>query len=185
MPADFSRIVRPGLTRGLSPDQVQELSHATIRARASAGDLVMREGEKIDGLFLLMDGAVDILKQRPDCGLELINTVDAPTVLGEMSLLTDLPHSATVRARTDCDFYVLTRPQFARLVAGDSVALYKLILTIAEVISRRLYRLDEKLLDLLAGPQRAHAAEETVTLKESLLTTWTPEALEPRRPRES
>ena len=52
MPADFSRIVRPGITRGLSTDQVQELANATIRARASAGDLVMNEGEKIDGLFL-------------------------------------------------------------------------------------------------------------------------------------
>ena len=173
MPADFSRIVRPGLTRGLSTDQLQELANATIRARASAGDLVMHEGEKTDGLFLLMEGTVDILKKRPDGGLELINTVDAPTVLGEMSLLTDQPHSATVRARTDCDFYLLTRPQFSRLLERDSTALYKLILTIAEVVSRRLFRLDEKLLAVLAGSERPRGADETATLKESLRTDWT------------
>jgi CRP-like cAMP-binding protein len=176
MPADFSRIVRPGITRGLSTDQAQELATATIRARASAGDLVMNEGEKIDGLFLLMEGTVEILKQRPDGGVELINTVDGPTVLGEMSLLTDQPHSATVRAKTDCDFYLLTRPQFTRLLERDSTALYKLILTIAEVISRRLYRLDEKLLALLAGSDHQVGAEDTATLKASLKTDWTSDA---------
>ncbi|PYM11942.1 MAG: hypothetical protein DMD81_25480 [Candidatus Rokuibacteriota bacterium] len=178
MPADFSRIVRPGLTRGLTPDQVQELANATIRARAGAGDIVMAEGEKVEGLFLLMEGTVDILKSRPDGGLELLNTVEAPTVLGEMSILTDLPHSASVRARTNCDFYLLTRPQFARLLERDSTALYKLILTIAEVVSRRLYRVDDRLLDLLSRSERAPLAEEVAALKESLQAAWVPRSFE-------
>ena len=172
MPADFSRIVRPGLTRGLSPEQVQELAHASIPVRAGAGDVVMREGEQLDGIFLLMEGVVDILKQRPDGRLEIINTVEAPTVLGEMSLLTDLPHSATVRAQTDCEFYALTRPQFTRLLATDSVALYKLVVSIAEVLSRRLYRLDQKLLDLIVQPGHARSTEELTEIKDSLLPAW-------------
>ena len=168
MPADFSRIVHPGLTRGLTVEQTQELANATIRARAGAGDMVMREGEKVEGLFLLMEGTVDILKTRPDGGTELINTVDAPTVLGEMSLLTDLQHSASVRARTACDFYLLTRPQFARLLERDSTALYKLIVSIADVLARRLYRMDEKFLGLIARSEQAPHPEEWTVLTQSL-----------------
>lgn len=176
MPADFSRIVRPGLIRGLTPAQAQELAYATLPARARAGDVVMQQGEKINGLFLLMDGVADILKQRPDGGLDLLNSVAGPTLLGELSLLTGRPHSATVRARTDCEFYILTRPQFARLLENDSIALFKLVVTMAEVLCGRLSRIEDKLLELLARPETVRPVAELNELHE---TAWAPD---PPRP---
>lgn len=169
MPADFSRIVRPGLTRGLTAAQAEELAHATLAARARAGDVVMRQGEKIDGLFLLMHGVADILKQRADGELDLLNSVEGPTLLGELSLLTDRPHSATVRARTDCEFYILTRPQFARLLESDSIALYKLVVTMAEVLCGRLSRIEDKVLELQA---RSEGERPVTDLEELHQSAW-------------
>jgi len=51
--------------------------------------------------------------------------VDAPSLLGEMSLITDRPAVATVMAVTECDYQLLTKPQFQRLIASESLAAYK------------------------------------------------------------
>jgi CRP-like cAMP-binding protein len=172
MPADFSRVIRSVLIRSLTPNEAEQLAHATIRASAAAGTIVMREGEKVDGFFLLLTGIVDILKARSDGGEQVINTVQGPTMLGEMSLLGDLPHSATVRAQTDCELYVLTRPQFTRLLQGDSIAAYKLVVSIAEVLARRLYRMDEKLLEVSGRPDCPPPVEEIADFKKKLFSRW-------------
>ena len=69
-------------------------------------------------------------------------------MVGEMSLITERPHSATVRARTACGFQLLTRSQFERLRKSESLAAYKVVATLAEVIARRLVRMDEKFVEL-------------------------------------
>ena len=59
--------------------------------------------------------------------------VDAPTLLGEMSLITDRPTSATVMALSECELQLLTKAQFQRLIAADSIAAYRLVVIIAGV----------------------------------------------------
>ena len=64
-----------------------------------------------------------------------------------MSLITDRPTSATVVAVTECDCQLLTRAQFQRLIASDSLAAYKLVVVIAGIIAERLGQLDRKVLE--------------------------------------
>lgn len=172
--AELPRIIRSVLGRGLTVDQAEQLAHATVRATAPAGTTVLREGEQGDGLYMLTGGTVDIVKTAPGGGAQVIATLDAPTLLGEMSLLTDRPHSASVRAATDCEFWVLTRPQFLRLLESESLAAYKVVLTIAEVLARRLYRMDEKVVELSALHGSPPPVDEIVRFNEKLLSGWEP-----------
>ena len=94
-------------------------------------------------------------------------------MLGEMSLVTDRRHSATVRAQTDCEFRLLTKRDFLRLLEQENIAAYKLLATIAEVLARRLYRMDEKALELAAQRDRAAPVEELAAFKEKLFSEWT------------
>ena len=105
---------------------------------------------------MLLEGTVEVVKEGGPGGVVVIATVEAPSVLGEMSLITDRPHSATVRARSNCDFRLLTRVQFDRLLQGESLAAYKVVATLADVIAWRLNRMDEKFVELTPG--RVHAA---------------------------
>ncbi|WP_397419659.1 Crp/Fnr family transcriptional regulator [Phenylobacterium sp.] len=65
--------------------------------RFAAGEVLLPEGARTGRLLVLVEGAVEILK-----GDFQINRVsDRGAVFGDMSVLLDIPHMATVRALTD------------------------------------------------------------------------------------
>jgi CRP-like cAMP-binding protein len=117
--------------------------------------------------MVLLEGTVEVLKK----GSEPLATIDAPTVLGEISLLTEGPHTATVRAKTACEFSLLTTTQFHRLLREESLAAYKVIAILAEVLARRLTRMDEKFVEVSRQTPSAHV-EELTAFKEKLFTEW-------------
>src|SRR5439155_136676 len=102
-----------------------------IAVAAESRLVVFKEGERPQGLMVLLDGTVEIFKDGTD---EVLATIAAPTVLGEISLLTEGPHTASVRAQTACEFSLLTTTQFHRLLREESLAAYKVIATLAEVL---------------------------------------------------
>ena len=63
-------------------------------------------------------------------------------------MITDRPASATAIALVDCEFQLLTRAQFQRLIAADNIAAYRLVVIIAGVLAERLAKLDRKVLEL-------------------------------------
>ena len=67
------------------------------RREASAGTLVLHEGSKTGHLFILLEGRLEVVK-----GDAVVAVLTEPgAVLGEMSVLLDQPHTATVRAASD------------------------------------------------------------------------------------
>ena len=136
------------LLRGLTPQQVEQLAQASVGRKVASGHALMNEGDRPSGLMLLLQGRVEIFKHGADGQRELLAKIDAPTLLGEMSLITDRPTSATVMAVAECELQLLTRAQFQRLIASDSIAAYRLVVIIAEVLAQRLARLDRKVLEL-------------------------------------
>ena len=67
------------------------------------GTILFAEGKRDRMLCILADGEVEILKDDFQ-----VNTVSEPgAVFGEMSILLDTPHTATVRARTSCSVHMI------------------------------------------------------------------------------
>jgi CRP/FNR family transcriptional regulator, cyclic AMP receptor protein len=167
-PSEASKIVRGVLCRGLSYEQTDQILRAMVPVKAEAGLTVFREGERPQGLMVLLEGTVEILKEGSQ---ETLATIDAPTVLGEISLLTEGPHTATVRAKVACEFSLLTATQFHRLLRDESLAAYKVIATLAEVLARRLNRMDEKFVEVSRKAPSVHVQELTA-FKQKLFTEW-------------
>jgi CRP-like cAMP-binding protein/tetratricopeptide (TPR) repeat protein len=90
------------------------------------GDVVVREGERSDGLYVVLEGAVEVRKLR-DGAEVVVGQLREGDLFGEMSCLRKSPASATVvvkRAgtllrlpRKDFDELVLTYPQILELVS--------------------------------------------------------------------
>ncbi len=107
-----------------------------------AGDVVIAEGTRTGSIWILVEGAVRVqLAGQP------ISTIDQPgTIFGEISLLLDQPHGATVvadgpvRMRFARDGAQLfdQHPEFARLVA-TGLALRLDALTVYLVDVQRQY----------------------------------------------
>src|SRR6478672_1216424 len=66
-----------------------------------AGTLILHEGGKTGHLFVLLEGRLEVVK-----GDSVVAVLIEPgAVLGEMSVLLDQPHTATVRAASDSVIY--------------------------------------------------------------------------------
>jgi len=170
--SEAAKIVRTILCRGLTNPQTEQIVNAMVPATVPAGSVVFREDERGQGLFVLLEGTVEVRKEGGQAGAVVIAVVEAPSVLGEMSLITDRPHSATVRARTDCEFRLLTRPQFDRLLQAENLAAYKVVATLADVIAWRLNRMDEKFVELSRRGEYPQPVEELATFKQKLFNEW-------------
>ena len=71
------------------------------RCDVSAGTEVLHEGTRTGHLYVLIEGRLEVTK-----GETVIATMTEPgAVAGEMSVLLDLPHTATVRAAQDSVVY--------------------------------------------------------------------------------
>ena len=82
------------------------------------GEVIFHEGDPGKGLFIVLDGEVDILRLTND-GERRIATFGPSTAFGELALIDDLPRSATARASAPSRLLILYRSHFEALVAGD------------------------------------------------------------------
>lgn len=171
-PSEAAKIVRGVLCRGLTHEQAEQIVAAMIPVTVEPGTVVLREGDRGQGLLVLLEGAVEVVKHDAGHDDVVISTVEAPTVVGEMSLITERPHSATVRARTACRFQLLTRSQFDRLLKSESLAAYKLVATLADVIAGRLTRMDEVFVELTRSSTDPPHREELAAFRRKLFGEW-------------
>jgi CRP/FNR family transcriptional regulator, cyclic AMP receptor protein len=72
-----------------------------VRREVPAGTVVIKEGSKTGHLFVLVEGQFEVL--RGDTVVAVLSEPGALT--GEMSLLLDRPHTATVRTSVPSTFY--------------------------------------------------------------------------------
>ena len=80
-----------------------------------AGVDIVREGERGQGLFLILAGEVDVISHATSANPVNLARLRAGDMFGEMSLVTDQPTSATVRAATATTVLYLAREYVERL----------------------------------------------------------------------
>jgi CRP-like cAMP-binding protein len=84
---------------------------------ASAGDLVIREGDAGDRFYVIRDGAADVSANGKEVGH--LSTGES---FGEIALLRDVPRTATVTAKTEVSLRALERDEFLSAVTGHAAS---------------------------------------------------------------
>jgi len=106
--------------------------------RFGAGDTILEQGKTAGVLVVLVDGAVEIAKEDVR-----IATIDDPgAIFGEISILLERPHMATVRALEETECHIIENPN-AFLAAHPEINL-----EIARLLATRLNGLTHYLVDL-------------------------------------
>ncbi len=121
-----------------------------------AGEVIIREGDPGDSLFIMQSGEVEITKQ-----LTLVLDEDTPkervfirlnaengVYFGEMGLLENETRSATVTALTDCSLLELHQKDFLDLIERNPAMGVKLLLRLAQVLSRHLRKTNQDVVKL-------------------------------------
>ncbi len=129
------------LFRNTSRDSLEKLAAFAFHREFKAGDVIMREGQTGNGLYIITTGKVDVIKGL-DCPTpRKVATLGVGDVFGEMALIDEMPRSASVQAVEDTSCLGIDRFLFLTQLQKDpSVAI-----TMLEVLARRLREMDENL----------------------------------------
>jgi GNAT superfamily N-acetyltransferase len=98
---------------GLDEEQVQRLAGVCRVANHAPGEVIFRDGQADGTMHLVLDGQVAIARAT---SAATVGLVEKGECLGEMSLLTAAPHSATATARTAVTTAVLDHAELAELI---------------------------------------------------------------------
>lgn len=101
-------LARVELFAALTDAERDALANHLVYAPFVAGDIMTRQGDVAHWLYLVIEGDAQVVSEG-DSGREVVNTLGAGSVFGEMGLLTGAPRRATVAARTDVTCYRLDK----------------------------------------------------------------------------
>jgi CRP-like cAMP-binding protein len=115
------------------------------------GQILFREGDPADGVFRLLSGTVDVLREL-DSDLILLGTVGAGQLVGEMGVVENRPRSATVRAAGVVEAEFLNPTEFLDQIVSSPRAARELI----QRLSQRLREADDRIVNDERRSGRTH-----------------------------
>ena len=125
----------------------------------AAGEYFFREGEEALSMFVLEQGAVEVLKRWQD-RLFPLHRLGAGDCFGEMALMDLFPRSASVRATESSRAIEITPAALQRLYERDVEQFALIQMNIGRELSRRLRATDELLFRASMGEALGGAAED-------------------------
>lgn len=151
---------RLALFQGVSTEIVDRLADAATPFRFAEGETLIHQGGEDNDMFLLVEGAVDVLVTVDGKEL-LVAPMQAGDYFGEMSLLTGEPRTATIRAATAGAAYRIGRDAIAPLVGSDLELMHILSRNLAE---RNLRRQQKSAANAEGSHEEKHAGLAAVLL---------------------
>lgn len=95
----------------LSEEALQHIAEAARVQQFEAGEMIVEEGEETGGCFIITEGSVEVLKSG-----QVVDEMGKGTFFGEMSILENIPRSASIRAKEPVSCVSIRRTDFAELL---------------------------------------------------------------------
>jgi CRP-like cAMP-binding protein len=112
----------------------------------SNGEKIIRQGEIGDCMYILQQGTVEIVVERPD-GQTVLGTLEPGAAFGEMALFTKEPRSATVRSKGRSRVLTIDKKGFLKRVHQDPSVAFRIL----QKMSQRIQRLNDEVSRLKTG----------------------------------
>ena len=108
----------------LTEEQAQQVADAVVKRRFKRNDRIVEQGLKSNALFIILTGRARVLATDTRGREVILATLQQGDYIGEMSLIDNEPHSATVRAESQVDVLMLGRADFVRCMPDSSSMAY-------------------------------------------------------------
>jgi len=140
----FSRLTERELLRVMQAAEIREYR---------AGDIIMREGDKGDELFIVLTGKVSVVR-----GEATLAHLGPGEHVGEMALVRAVPRSASVIAEVPAELVVIKRSDFFEILRREHELAIKFLWQFLGVLADRL---DATSRDLRTAREEAHVEDIT------------------------
>ena len=128
------------LFEGLSTEELEKVAAICSKRYYRLGDVITRQGEPGDELYIITDGFVEVvLGGRSSGSARVVVSLGSGQITGEMALLDQGPRSATIRAASDpTAVQVIKRPGFEKLCQDNTHIGYIVMRNLAADLSFKL-----------------------------------------------
>ena len=114
------------LLADLSEEDLEQLYGMATTVSIPAGELVLREGDPGDSLFVVLDGQLEVTKRQGRQDV-LLAVYKPGQFFGEMALLEQAPRSASVRTLRESRLLVISQAAFQTLLSCSASAPLKIL----------------------------------------------------------
>ncbi len=128
---------RVPLLAGLDQNELESLASRAVERKFESDENLFWEGDECQGLYLLVEGAVKILKTSQNGREMMLDMVHAPSSVAELPLFDRGAYPASVRAVKACTTLFINRNEFYQACRQNPDLALKLL----AVVGRRLRQL--------------------------------------------
>jgi CRP/FNR family transcriptional regulator/CRP/FNR family cyclic AMP-dependent transcriptional regulator len=164
-------LAKTDICRGLTDGEAQTIFNLSEEVVLPPNQAVFTEGGSGDAVFIVVVGEVEVLKRDHAGNDRSLAKVGPGAVIGEMSLINGRTlRSATARTLSATTLLKIPSDAFHKLLTDSSVAALKMVHNFAQVMSKRLALVDERVVNLLQ--QAEGGRHEELGDFQKLLNKW-------------
>ena len=141
MVSNLELLRRVPLFSMLTASQAETVAAAVIKRRYKRGEAIVEQGKQSNALVIILTGRARVVITDARGGEVILATLHPGDYMGEMSLIDNEPHSATVRTEAQTDVLVVGRSEFARCLPESSSMAY----AVMKGLVQRLRQADRKI----------------------------------------
>ncbi len=141
MLSNLELIRRVPLFSMLTSVQAEAVAGAIIKRRFKRGEYIVEQNKKSNALFIILNGRARVMTSDARGREVILATLQPGDHVGEMSLIDNEPHSASVRAEVQTDVLMLGRAEFARCLPENTSMAY----AVMRGLVQRLRQADRKI----------------------------------------
>ena len=128
-----------------SPEFVKKLSETVEYKEINADELIFQEESPSSHLYIIAEGEAVVIKNLTQDTQKVLSVIGENTVFGEMSLFSDQPRTASVKAKTPLKYYSIDTPAFKKLLITDPAGTQKMYETLLLSALERLEQTSREL----------------------------------------
>jgi CRP/FNR family transcriptional regulator, cyclic AMP receptor protein len=117
-----------------------------------ADQVIFREGQPGDGLFIVVSGSVRISKQTVT-GEEALAILEANSIIGEMAQIDFLPRAADAIANTDSEVFFIPLADLRSLLEASHQLAMRVLFALCEVLTQRLRETNDRFMSVFTLAQ--------------------------------
>jgi len=117
--------------------------------RVPKGGTIFLEGDKNSYFSALIEGRICVYKEDSDDAVKLLSVIPPGRIFGEISVIDDLPYSASLVAETEAIILLMSRQSFRQCINDDSTIGLRLLNLVAHLLCARLRSTSGQLVDYI------------------------------------
>jgi len=136
------------LSEQIDEKECEVLATSFQLQKLSAEEILLREGEKDDALYIVIDGDIIVTRDAGGDEFVVLSHLKAGDVAGAMGFIDGNSHSATLRANKDSHVLALHRDALEGMLDEHPQLVYKVMKMIVRSVHQTLLRMDQQFVQM-------------------------------------